>query len=150
MSETRLVKHYCDCDHLRMEPGASLYQRETVYLAADVDALLRQREEELAEAKCGEALCGHDHSTQYWELRANNAEQQLAAMTGPGYPYNRWQALMAELDKRFPDPQPYDSSHAPEAHYLEAIDRLITQLAAAQECYAKMEEELKGLDNLDV
>ena len=35
-----LVKHYCDCDHLRMEPGTPLYQREVVYLAADVDAVL--------------------------------------------------------------------------------------------------------------
>ena len=42
-----LVTHYCDCDHLRMEPGAPLYQRETVYLASEVDALLRQREEEV-------------------------------------------------------------------------------------------------------
>jgi len=32
----------------------------------------------LQSALCGESLCGHDHSTQYWELRANNAEQQLA------------------------------------------------------------------------
>ena len=43
----------------------------------EVDALTQQLAEvtkELAEAKCGEDLCGHDHSTQYWELRANKAE----------------------------------------------------------------------------
>ena len=36
------------------------------------------------EAKCGEALCGHDHSTQYWKLRANKAEAKLAAQKHQG------------------------------------------------------------------
>ena len=36
------------------------------------------------EAKCGEALCGHDHSTQYWKLRANKAKAKLAAQKHQG------------------------------------------------------------------
>ena len=100
-----LVKHYCDCDHLRMEPGAPLYQRETVYMAADVDA-------------------------------------QRAAMTGPGSPYTRWQRLMEELENRFPDPRPYESSRPAEARYLKAIDGLLAQLAASQSRCAQLVDAL--------
>jgi uncharacterized low-complexity protein len=45
---------------------------DVVKVFLQIDTLTKQ----LEEAKCGEALCGHDHSTQYWELRANKAECQ--------------------------------------------------------------------------
>lgn len=45
--------------------------------------------------------------------------------TGPGSPAHRFNCLMAELEKRFPHPRPFDSTKMPEAYALEAIDRLI-------------------------
>jgi hypothetical protein len=39
---------------------------------------LAQARQELKKDTCGEALCGHDHSTPHWELRCNTLEQQLA------------------------------------------------------------------------
>ena len=78
--------------------------------------------------------CLAAHEQQLANLRGtmNDLRQQRAAMHGPGAPTARWHALMAELDKRFPDPQPYASSDPAEARYLEAIDGLLAQLAASQ------------------
>ena len=60
---------------------------------AQLRAQLAQVTAERNEAKCGKALCGHDHSTQYWELRANKAEQQLAAVTAEREEWHaRWLA----------------------------------------------------------
>jgi hypothetical protein len=42
-----------------------------------------------------------------------------------GTPAARFDYIMSELEKRFPDPHPFDSSHAPEQHYLAEIDRVI-------------------------
>ena len=39
---------------------------------------LAQALDKLKEQECREALCGHDHSTQWWEVRAHNAEIKLA------------------------------------------------------------------------
>lgn len=49
-------------------------QERNAATIADLRAELARVKRELEEAKCGEALCGHDHSTQYWELRSNKAE----------------------------------------------------------------------------
>jgi len=52
-----------------------------------------------------------------------------------GTPAARFDYLMSELGKRFPNPRPYDSSHVPELHYLEAIDQAIAdskELTAAK------------------
>ena len=101
---------------------------------------LRQRKEEVEKRMTAwnKLRDGYDESIA--QLQA-----QLAAMNGPGTPYTRWQRIMEELERRFPDPQPYASSCPAEARYLEAIDRLLAQLAAAQECCAQLEEELKVL-----
>lgn len=37
----------------------------------------------------------------------------------------RWRYLVAELQKRFPHPNPFDSTKTPEEYALEAIDRMI-------------------------
>jgi chaperonin cofactor prefoldin len=139
-----------------MEPGAPLYQRETVYLAADVDSLLQQRKEELAKrmhawntlrdgydesiAQLQHQLAAMTNERDSAEMRSVShlkmyieASQQLAAMTGPGTPYARWQKMLEALEQRFPDPQPYESSCPAEARYLEAIDRIIAQLAASEQ-----------------
>ena len=86
---------------------------------------LRQRKEEVEKRMTAwnKLRDGYDESIA--QLQA-----QLAAMNGPGTPYTRWQRIMEELERRFPDPQPYASSDPAEAHYLEAIDGLIAQLAA--------------------
>ena len=151
---TPLVTHYCDCDHLRMEPGAPLYQREAVYLADEVDALLQQRQEEMVKrmAAWNTLIDGYDESIA-------QLQHQLDAMQGPGTPYARWQRMLEALERRFPDPQPSASSCPAEAHYLEAIDGIIAQLAASEQTayerawkidtlkdqLAKLEEELKVL-----
>jgi uncharacterized low-complexity protein len=61
-------------------------------VADGVDALAEEHQQAKAalaavtherdEAKCGEALCGHDHSTQYWERRANEAQARLRVVEG--------------------------------------------------------------------
>ena len=91
--------------------------------------------------------CLAAHEQQLATLRGtvNDLRQQRAAMHGPGAPTARWHALMAELDRRFPDPQPYDSSCPAEARYLEAIDRVLAQLADSTARCAQLEEELKVL-----
>jgi hypothetical protein len=49
---------------------------------------------------------------------------------GPGSPARRFDALLQELEKRFPDPEPY-SAQAPEGRYVAMIDaRLSTQPTA--------------------
>ena len=138
--EHGLVKRYCDCDHLRMEPGAPLYQRETVYLAADVDSLLQQRQEELVKRMTAWNMLRDGYDESIAQL-----QHQLAAMTGPGSPYARWQRMLEALERRFPDPQPYQSSCPAEARYLEAIDGLIAQLAALRALLRQREEEIEQL-----
>jgi len=52
-----------------------------------------------------------------------------------GTPAARFDYLMSELGKRFPNPRPYDSSVIPELHFLKAIDQMIAdskELAAAK------------------
>jgi hypothetical protein len=111
-----------------MEPGAPLYQREAVYLADEVDALLQQRQEEMVKrmAAWNTLIDGYDESIA-------QLQHQLAAMQGPGTPYARWQRMLEALERRFPDPQPSASSCPAEAHYLEAIDGIIAQLAASEQ-----------------
>jgi hypothetical protein len=151
-----------------MEPGAPLYQRETVYLAADVDSLLQQRQEELVKrmtawnmlrdgydesiAQLQHQLAAMTNERDSAEMRSVShlkmyieASQQLAAMTGPGTPYARWQKMLEALEQRFPDPQPYESACPAEARYLEAIDRVLAQLADSTARCAQLEEELKVL-----
>jgi hypothetical protein len=48
---------------------------------------------------------------------------------GSGTPAGRFYFIMAELEKRFPHPRPYDSTKAPELYALEAIDELIKRAA---------------------
>lgn len=52
---------------------------------------------------------------------------------GPGTPITRFHALLEELETRFPDPAPYDSSRAPEQHYVHAIDQLRAEVARLTE-----------------
>lgn len=57
------------------------------------------------------------------------AEERMQAR-GPGTPAHRFEFLMAELEKRFPHPNPFDSTRAPELYALEAIDKLIEEHTA--------------------
>ena len=71
--------------------------------AVRADLLRQQKNEierlhgELAVAKCGEALCGHDHSVQYWELRANKAESMA---TDAQEAIGHWQAEAHKLQQQ--------------------------------------------------
>ena len=102
--------------------------------------LLRQREEELVKRMTAwnTLIDGYDESIA-------QLQNQLAVMNGPGTPYTRWQGMLEALERRFPDPQPYASSDPAEAHYLEAIDRVLAQLADSTARCAQLEEELKVL-----
>jgi hypothetical protein len=51
--------------------------------------------------------------------------EDRARSCGPGTPVGRMEHLMAELQKRFPHPNPTDSTKAPELYFLEAIDKMI-------------------------
>lgn len=51
-------------------------------------------------------------------------------MRGPGTPTARFERLIAELEARFPHPNPFDSTKTPEQYMLEAIDHLISSNAA--------------------
>jgi hypothetical protein len=46
---------------------------------------------------------------------------------GPGTAPFRFNRLLKELEKRFPHPNPFDSTKATEQYMLEAIDKLIAQ-----------------------
>ena len=59
----------------------------------------------------------HCFSTPQRELR------QSVPRTGS--PEARFTYLMDELEKRFPHPNPFDSTKSPEQYMLEAIDKLI-------------------------
>ena len=89
------------------------------------------------------------HGTPCEEIRHKQEVEalvaQLAAMQGPGSPYARWQRMLEALERRFPDPQPYQSSCPAEARYLEAIDGLIAQLAALRALLRQREEEIEQL-----
>lgn len=101
--------------------------------------ILRQREEEVERLTTEldeQARIGNEDGERLLG-RVTTLSAQLVAMTGQGTPAARWQALMAALEQRFPDPRPYKSSQTPETHYLEAMDRVIAHLAAAQ---ARIEE----------
>lgn len=149
------------------EEAVEQLTRDVVNREKEVDVMMAQRN--LAEAQLAAMTAERDayrrclaaHEQQLANLRGtmNDLRQQRAAMHGPGAPTARWHALMAELDKRFPDPQPYASSDPAEARYLEAIDGLLAQLAASEQTaykrawkidtlkdqLAKLEEELKVL-----
>lgn len=47
---------------------------------------------------------------------------------GPGTPTARWERLLEELEKRFPNPEPHRSDRMPEQHYLDSIDKLLNQV----------------------
>lgn len=49
---------------------------------------------------------------------------------GPGTVSYRFTRLLDELEKRFPHPNPFDSTKTPEAYMLEAIDKVIEEHAA--------------------
>jgi hypothetical protein len=51
-----------------------------VVLAADYDRDVGALQAKVKEQECREAICGHDHSTQWWEVRAHNAEQHADAL----------------------------------------------------------------------
>lgn len=51
------------------------------------------------------------------------------SQNGHGTPTARWHWLLHELETRFPDPQPYESTTTPEQRYLAAIDGLLAQRA---------------------
>lgn len=135
------------------EEAVEQLTRDVVNREKEVDVMMAQRN--LAEAQLAAMTaeretyrrCLAAHEQQLATLRGtvNDLRQQRAAMHGPGTPYTRWQQMLAALEWRFPDPQPYDSSHAPETHYLEAIDGLLAQRAASQARCAQLEEELKVL-----
>lgn len=71
--------------------------------------------------------------TAYGALDAMTGEVAFAAgyaaapqvSTGPGSAAWRLNLLMRELEKRFPHPNPVDSTKTPEQYALEAIDSLI-------------------------
>lgn len=60
-------------------------------------------------------------------VAATAVAEDRRQMQGPGTPTHRFLALMAELEKRFPHPNPFDSTKAPEQYVLEAIDKLLGQ-----------------------
>ena len=115
------------------------YRQEVIDLRAQLAAMTAERD---AYRRC---LAAHEQQLANLRGTMNDLRQQRAAMHGPGAPTARWHALMAELDRRFPDPQPYDSSCPAEARYLEAIDRVLAQLADSTARCAQLEEELKVL-----
>ncbi len=49
--------------------------------------------------------------------------------TGPGSPYRRFQWFMQEVEKRFPNPDPFSSSIPPEVAYIAQMDIERAELA---------------------
>ena len=92
----------------------------------------------------GEHAC--EDKTQCWEPcgELGNDERYVRVCTDPkvyaavdaavgierakqgSAPY-RFNRLLEELEKRFPDPEPFLSSRLPESYYLQAIDKLIAE-----------------------
>lgn len=54
-------------------------------------------------------------------MRTRNLRRKAKSLVGPGTPAHRFDYLMNELEKRYPDPEPF-SAQAGEPRYLKMID----------------------------
>lgn len=61
---------------------------------------------------------------------------------GPGTPTARWEYLVEELEKRFPDPEPHRSDRMSEQHYLDSIDKLLNQVVEQDKVIQKLKEAI--------
>lgn len=115
-------------------------------LRAEVERL----KEQLKIATCGEALCGHDHSTQYWENRANKAEQEVARLeieyNSMVHSRDEWRASCHQVEHerdKFKDLE----ADAVLAYNNEAEKRITLSrlLAASQARVKRLEEAIRSL-----
>lgn len=56
----------------------------------------------------------------YYE--AQKLKEQIERSKGPGTPYARFEWIMEEMEKRFPNPDPYSSARTTEDQFFRTLD----------------------------